>query len=66
VTGEEEEDAVVAVIDASSIASSGTFLAAAGAELLGPFAWLEDDHGDGATARWWWSFSVVKRIERGR
>jgi hypothetical protein len=28
VTGEEEEDAVVAVLDASSIASSGTFLAA--------------------------------------
>jgi hypothetical protein len=23
-----------------------------GAELLGPFAWLEDDHGVGATARW--------------
>jgi hypothetical protein len=53
VTAEEEEDAVVAAIDA-------------GAVPLGPFAWLEDDHGDGAAARWWWSFSVVKRTERGR
>jgi hypothetical protein len=25
-----------------------------GAELLGESAWLDDDHGDGATARCWW------------